>query len=94
VLAALTGIPNLYTAIRLALRGKGGAVVTEAMNSNLLNIVVGLALPAVIFAGVGVARAGVSDSVWLLALTAGAIALAAARNGLKRFESPLHSALW
>ena len=44
VLAGLTGIPNVYT----AMRHNGSAAVTEAMNSNILNIMAGLAIPAVL----------------------------------------------
>ncbi len=51
VLAALTGIPNLYTAIGLGQRHRGSAVMTETMNSNSLNILVGLAIPSLIFGG-------------------------------------------
>jgi Ca2+/Na+ antiporter len=49
VLAVLTGIPNLYTATRLARRRRGSAVMTEAMNSNSLNILAGLAIPSLVF---------------------------------------------
>ncbi len=49
VLAALTGLPNAYTAIRLARNGQGAAVVSEAFNSNTLNIMIGVGLPALIF---------------------------------------------
>ncbi len=84
VLAGLTGIPNVYTATRLALRHKGSAVLTEAMNSNLLNIVAGLAIPALVFGGL--AGAGTLETVWLLALTLAATALASWRGGLNRIE--------
>ncbi len=84
VLAGLTGIPNLYTATRLALRHKGAAVLTEAMNSNLLNIVAGLALPALVFGSLS--GAGALEAVWLLALTLAATALALWSGGLNRIE--------
>jgi len=42
VLANLTGISNLVAAISLARRGKGSAVMSEALNSNALNLVFGL----------------------------------------------------
>ncbi len=84
VLAGLTGIPNLYTATRLALRHKGAAVLTEAMNSNLLNIVAGLALPALVFGSL--AGAGALEAVWLLALTLAATVLASWSGGLNRIE--------
>src|SRR5207244_7118916 len=46
VLAALTGIPNVLAAIRLALHGRGAACVSESLNSNNANILVGLCIPA------------------------------------------------
>ena len=52
VLAALTGIPNLLAAVRLALHGRGAACVSESLNSNNANILVGLCIPALVL-GVG-----------------------------------------
>src|SRR5439155_15155390 len=52
VLAALTGIPNVLAAIRLALHGRGAACVSESLNSNNANILIGLCVPALIL-GIG-----------------------------------------
>jgi cation:H+ antiporter len=52
VLAALTGIPNVLAAVRLALHGRGAACVSESLNSNNANIVIGLCIPALVL-GVG-----------------------------------------
>jgi cation:H+ antiporter len=52
VLAALTGVPNMLAAIRLARHGRGAACVSEALNSNNANILVGLCVPAVVL-GIG-----------------------------------------
>ena len=38
VVAGLTGIPNVIAAVRLALHQRGAAVVSEALNSNTLNL--------------------------------------------------------
>lgn len=46
VLAAVTSLPNAVAAVELARCGKGPAVLSEAMNSNTLNVVGGLVLPA------------------------------------------------
>src|SRR5690349_751889 len=46
VLAGLTSIPNAVAAVRLALHHRSSAVVSEAFNSNSMNIVAGLLLPA------------------------------------------------
>jgi cation:H+ antiporter len=52
VLAALTGIPNVLAAVRLALHGRGAACVSESLNSNNANILVGLCVPALVL-GIG-----------------------------------------
>ena len=51
ILAAVTSLPNAVGAVYLASRGRGAAVLSEAMNSNMLNVLVGLLLPG-IFVGV------------------------------------------
>jgi cation:H+ antiporter len=84
VLAALTGLPNVYSALRLARHGHGRAVVSETLNSNTLNLIVGVALPALV---VGTARAAPTVGVaawWLLGATLLALALTARRTGLGR----------
>src|SRR6476661_7704095 len=48
VLAALTSIPNLIAAVRLARHGRGAACVSEALNANNANVLAGLCVPAVI----------------------------------------------
>jgi len=83
-LAAITGLPNLYAAVRLALRGDGATVVSEAFNSNTLNLVVGLGLPAVVV-GVHPGGADVARSmVWLGGTSLAAIAIATLQAGLTR----------
>jgi len=82
-LAAITGLPNLYAAVRLALRGDGATVVSEAFNSNTLNLVAGLGLPAIVL-GTGAAPGVAGSLVWLGALSVAAIAIAAAQRGLTR----------
>ncbi len=48
VLAALTSIPNVVAAVQLAREGRGAAVVSESLNSNTLNILAGICLPALL----------------------------------------------
>lgn len=84
LLAFLTGLPNLYTALRLARAGRGRAVVSETLNSNTLNIIVGVTLPALAF---GTGRAGGQVELaawWLLGSTLVALGLTAVRGGLGR----------
>ena len=71
LLAVLTSLPNAYTGVRLGRAGRGAALVSETMNSNTINLVGGVALPA-LFVGFGHRFSGVLavDVVWLLATTA------------------------
>ena len=84
ILSTLTGIPNVLTAIRLALRGRGVAVVTETLNSNSLNVLSGLCLPTLIL-GLGTVATTTSLSAWwLLGMTVLAVGLTFIREGLHR----------
>jgi len=86
VLASLTTLPNVVTAIRLALHGRGAAVVSEAFNSNSLNVIAGLAVPA-LFLSLGTASGVQAFSAWwLLGMTVAAIGLAYSGRGLARLE--------
>ena len=46
VLAVVTSLPNAVSAIYLAMRGRGAAVLSTALNSNAINVVAGLLIPA------------------------------------------------
>ncbi|MDQ6680392.1 MAG: hypothetical protein M3Y67_05440, partial [Pseudomonadota bacterium] len=84
VLASLTGLPNALTAVRLARSGRGTAVITETFNSNSINILVGLLLPAMI---VGQAAPGglvILDLCWLVLMTVTAVVLSAHASMLTR----------
>jgi len=86
VLAALTSLPNALTAVRLALRGRGAATVSEAFNSNTLNVIAGIAIPA-LFLTLGRASGLVAFSVWwLLGMTAIAVLFAYLGHGVRRVE--------
>ena len=52
ILAPLTSIPNALTAVRLGLSRRGSALVGETFNSNTINLVAGVTVPA-LFVGVG-----------------------------------------
>ncbi|MDQ2687036.1 MAG: hypothetical protein M3Y28_04130 [Armatimonadota bacterium] len=93
-LAALTGLPNAYAAVRLARKGQGAAVVSEAFNSNTLNILIGIGLPALIF-GLGKAGARIDLEVaWLLGMTVVAGLLCARKGSLTRVEGGIVIALY
>lgn len=74
ILAPLTGFPNVYTSARLALRGRGAAMISETLNSNTINMVIGIGVPAVFF-GINQTVVGLFELWWLLGLTGFALAL-------------------
>jgi cation:H+ antiporter len=78
VLAGVTSLPNAVAAVYLARAGKGAATLSVAMNSNTINVVGGLALPAVIggFALAGLGGGTVFAGAAYLAMTALVILLA------------------
>ena len=81
VLAAVTNLPNAVAAIYLARRGRAAATLSEAMNSNTLNVLAGLLIPAVIIGNVGLGAA-LRTATWYAAL--GVVALALAGRGITR----------
>nr|WP_255414552.1 hypothetical protein [Salinisphaera sp. LB1] len=83
LLAALTGFPNAYTSIRLALRNQGTAVVSETVNSNTINMVIGVGVPALVF-GMAHKPVALTEIWWLLGFTAFVSALTWVGNGLSR----------
>ena len=85
-LAAITSLPNAYAATRMALSGNGTAVVSLAFNSNTLNLLAGVSLPAVLIGGLASAPGAMADIAWLTALTAVAIGLGYVGRGLNRWS--------
>jgi cation:H+ antiporter len=86
VLAAVTSLPNLLTAVRLALHGRGAAVVSEALNSNSLNIIAGLAIPALVLSLGSASGIETFAAWWLLGMTVVSVALAYGGSELRRRE--------
>ena len=86
VLAVVTSLPNAVTAVYLARRGRGAAVLSTALNSNAINVMAGLLIPAVL-AGLG-PRSGPGTLVaaWYAGLTVLALALAYRGRGLGRMS--------
>jgi cation:H+ antiporter len=89
VLAGLTSIPNAVAAIRLARHQRSAAVVSEAFNSNSMNIVAGLLLPAALLGGVAGSAAGRLSAVWALVMTMAVVAVLLRRRGMRRPEAVL-----
>ena len=86
VLAALTSLPNLLTAVRLALRGRGAATVSEAFNSNSLNVIAGIAIPSLFLTLGSAGGLGTFSMWWLLGMTAVAVVFAYMGHGVRRLE--------
>ena len=82
VLAVVTSLPNAVSAVYLARRGRGAAVLSTALNSNAINVVGGLLIPASL-AGLGPASGqGTLVAAWYAGLTL--FALAYRTRGLGR----------
>ena len=89
VLAVVTSLPNAVSAVYLARRGRGAAVLSTALNSNAINVAAGLLIPASL-AGLG--APGGQDllaAAWYAGLTILALALAWHGRGLSRLPGVL-----
>jgi cation:H+ antiporter len=84
VLAAVTSLPNAVAAIYLASRGRGAAVLSTALSSNMINVLAGLLIPTTLL-GLG-APSGETTFVvaCYLAMTILALACAYVNRGLRR----------
>jgi cation:H+ antiporter len=84
VLAAVTSLPNVVSAVYLARRGRGAAVLSIALNSNTINVTIGLLVPASL-TGLG-PRSGPGTLVaaWYAGLTVLALGFAYRWRGLGR----------
>lgn len=93
VLAALTSLPNLWVALHFARTGRGTALFSSAMNSNTINLVGGLIVPA-LFAGTAAARASLPYFTWLAVLTLLASLAPLPRRRLSRTAGALIIAIY
>jgi cation:H+ antiporter len=84
ILASLTSLPNAYTAAHLARRGRGAAVVSATVNSNTIDLVVGLALPALLIGMSSAARDVGVELGWLLGMTVIGLLLLLPAKGMTR----------
>jgi cation:H+ antiporter len=87
LLAGVTSLPNAVAASYLALRGRGPAVLSTALNSNALNVVFGWLLPATA-AGLAVTPSGGSlVACFYLGLTLASLAMAYFWRGMHRWAA-------
>ena len=84
VLAVITSLPNAVAAVYLASRGRGAATLSTALNSNTLNVVVGLLLPAAVIGMGAPTGQSVLVAAWSLGLTVLVLAFAYRGSGLTR----------
>ncbi|MGN6431249.1 MAG: sodium:calcium antiporter [Gaiellaceae bacterium] len=75
VLAVLTSLPNAYTGIRLGVQGRGSALLSETLNSNTINLVAGIAIPALVLSLGTFSGLVAFDLTWLIATTLLVLAL-------------------
>ena len=89
VLAVVTSLPNAVSAVYLARRGRGAAVLSTALNSNAINVTAGLLVPASL-AGLGTPGGqNLLVTSWYAGLTVLALALAWHGRGLGRLPGAL-----
>lgn len=84
VLAGVTSLPNAVAAVYLAARGRGAASFSTALNSNTLNVVVGLLLPATILGLGAPSGEAILITGWYVLLTLAVLGLAYIQHGLRR----------
>lgn len=84
VLAAVTSLPNAVAAVFFAAQGRGAAVLSTALNSNAINVVAGLLLPASVLGLGSPSGSATFIATGYATMTALALALAYANRGLRR----------
>jgi cation:H+ antiporter len=94
VLAILTSLPNAATGVRFARQKRGSALVSETLNSNSINLVVGLAIPATIASLGAFTGLAVFDLVWLLVMTVAGLVLFGRPGGPGHLEGAFLIALY
>jgi cation:H+ antiporter len=83
-LAVVTSLPNMSTALRLVRQGRGDATVSETLNSNSINLVGGVIIPAAILGLGHIAADAEGDLLWLTVLTGRSLVALAHPRGMGR----------
>jgi cation:H+ antiporter len=89
VLAAVTSLPNAVAAIYLARRGRGTAALSTSLNSNAINVMLGLLVPATIVGLDRPAAPGILVVGWYGGLTMVVLLAAYVSRGLGRVTGSL-----
>ncbi|HEU5215996.1 MAG TPA: hypothetical protein VFU30_10690 [Gaiellaceae bacterium] len=93
-LAVLTALPNAWTGVRFGLQHRGSALMSETLNSNSINVVAGIALPAALGVLTTFSRLDVFGLAWLVAMTTAALILFGRRDGAGRAAGSFLIALY
>jgi len=88
-LAVLTALPNAWTGVRFGLQHRGSALISETLNSNSINMVAGIALPAAVGTIGSFSHLVVFDLAWLFGMTVAALVLFGRRSGAGRSAGAL-----
>jgi cation:H+ antiporter len=84
VLAAVTSLPNAVAAVYLAARGRAAATLSTALNSNAINVVVGLLIPGTVLGLGHPTGQAVLVTAWYVGITLAVLAAAYWYHGLGR----------
>ena len=88
VLAVLTSLPNAFTGVRLGLQRRGSALLAETLNSNTINLVAGVAIPALLLTLGSYSGLVAFDLAWLIGTTLVVLALLGAHHGFEVVGEP------
>lgn len=94
VLAILTSLPNAWTGVRFGLQGRGSALMSETLNSNSINLVAAIALPAALGSLASFSGLDLFNLAWLFGMTAAALVLFGRRAGAGRAAGMVLIALY
>lgn len=86
VIAGVTSLPNAVAAVYFASRGQGAVLLSEALNSNNLNAIIGFMIPAAVVGLHSANSPALTVAYFYLGLTVGSLTLAYAGRGLRRWS--------
>jgi cation:H+ antiporter len=84
VLAAVTSLPNAVSGLHLGRKGRGAAMLSVSLNSNTLNVVLGLTVPALVVGLAAPSAPGTLVTAWYAGMTVVVLGMAYAGRGLSR----------
>lgn len=94
VLAVLAALPNAWTGVRFGRQQRGSALMSEALNSNSINVVAGIAVPAALGSLTAFSHLDVFGLAWLFGMTVVAVLLFGKRGGAGRAAGAILIALY